>query len=60
MSNFFKKTNRRELITIILIYSTFIIVGILSYKDYGISVDEWDLRILGFVNLKYIAEIFFS
>ena len=59
MANFSKKTNRQEIIVVTLIYFFFFITGILSYRDYGISVDEWDLRLLGFVNLKYITEIFF-
>ena len=60
MFNFPKKTNRQEIIVVASIYLVFFIVGILSYQDYGISVDEWDLRVLGFVNLKYITEIFFQ
>ena len=43
-----------------LIYLVFFITGILSYQDFGISVDEWDLRVQGFVNLKYIMEILFQ
>ena len=58
MDNFSKKTNRQEIITVTLVYLTFFIVGILTYQDFGISVDEWDLRLLGFVNLKYVMEIF--
>ena len=60
MANFSKKTNRQEIIVVTLIYLIFFIIGILSYQDFGISVDEWDLRVLGFVNLKYITEIFFK
>ena len=60
MANFSKKTNRQEIIVVTLIYLAFFITGILSYQDFGISVDEWDLRVLGFVNLKYITEIFFQ
>ena len=60
MANFSKKTNRLEIITVTLIYLTFVIVGILSYRDFGISVDEWELRLLGFANLKYIIGIFFQ
>ena len=60
MANFSKKTNRQEIIVVTLIYFIFFIIGILSYQDFGISVDEWDLRVLGFVNLKYITEIFFQ
>ena len=60
MANFSKKTNRQEIIVVTLIYLVFFITGIFSYQDFGISVDEWDLRVLGFVNLKYITEIFFQ
>ena len=60
MANFSKKTNRQEIIVVTLIYLIFFIIGIFSYQDFGISVDEWDLRVLGFVNLKYITEIFFK
>ena len=60
MTNFLKKTNRQEIIVVTLIYLVFFIIGILSYQDFGISIDEWDLRVLGFVNLKYITEIFFQ
>ena len=35
-------------------------IGILSFSDYGISTDEHDTRITGFVSLKYIFTIFFS
>ena len=42
-----------------MIYFVFFIIGILSYQDFGISIDEWDLRLMGFVNLKYIMDIFF-
>ena len=35
-------------------------IGILSFSDYGISADEHDTRITGFVSLKYIFTIFFS
>ncbi len=60
MPNFLKKTNRHELIIVTLIYLIFFFIGILFYRDFGISVDEWDLRLLGFVNLKYITEILFN
>ena len=60
MDNFSEKTNRQEIITVTLVYLTFFIVGILTYQDFGISVDEWELRLMGFANLKYIMEIFFQ
>ena len=59
MINFYKNTNKYKIIIVILIYLLFFVVGTLSYQDFGISVDEWDLRLLGFVNLKYITEFFF-
>ena len=54
MANFFNKLKKIEIITIIIIYSIFIIIGLFVFKDYGVSVDEWELRVLGFANLKYI------
>ena len=45
---------------VILIYLVFILIGIMTYQDFGVSVDEWDLRLIGFVNLKYIMDIFFQ
>ena len=60
MTNFSKKTNRPEIITVTIVYLAFFIVGILSFQDFGISVDEWELRLLGFANLKYIVTIFFQ
>ena len=60
MINFFKETNKYEIIIVALIYLVFLVIGILSYQDFGLSVDEWDLRLLGFVNLKYILDIFFN
>ncbi len=60
MFNYFKKINKQEFIILSLIYAGFLVVGIISFKDYGISVDEWELRILGFSNLKYLMNIFFE
>ena len=57
MANFFNKLKKIEIITIIIIYSIFIIIGLLVFKDYGISVDEWELRVLGFANLKYLIGV---
>jgi len=57
MINFFKNTKKREIIICSLIYIVFFNVGVSIFTDYGISVDEWDQRVLGFVNLKYIFQI---
>ena len=53
----FLKNKRTETIAVIILYFIFFIIGIICFRDYGISVDEWELRFLGFVNLKYIFEI---
>ena len=43
----------------ILIFSIFLITGIIIYDDYGISWDEYYHRINGFVSLNSIRNIFF-
>ena len=35
----------------------FFIIGVFSFSDYGISIDEDNTRISGFVSLKYVFEI---
>ena len=60
MFNFLKKTKNQEISVVFFVYVALLIIGFFAYKDYGVSVDEWELRILGFSNLKYIAEIFFQ
>ena len=43
----------------IIIYTTFLIffvIGIISFTDFGVSVDEWDLRILGVINANYLLD----
>ena len=44
---------------IIIIFSTFLIIGIVIYADYGISWDEPYHRINGFVSLNFLRKIFF-
>ena len=44
---------------IIIILSTFLIIGIAIYADYGISWDEPYHRINGFVSLNFLRKIFF-
>ena len=43
---------------VILIFSSYLIIGILIYDDYGISFDEFNHRINGFVALNFFREIF--
>jgi hypothetical protein len=41
-----------------LFFSIFMLVGLNSYKDYGMSWDEQSQRYMGSVTVKYLAEIF--
>ena len=41
-----------------LYFFTLLTVGLFTFSDYGISIDEDNTRINGFVSLKYIFEIF--
>ena len=43
---------------VILIFFTYLIIGIFIYDDYGISFDEFNHRINGFVALNFFREIF--
>ena len=60
MFNFFKQTNKREMLAVLLLYFSFLIISLISFRDFGISVDEWELRVLGFSNLKYVMSLFFE
>ena len=51
---------KKEIILVSAIYIIFLFTGIIIFKDYGISVDEWELRELGFANLKYVVEFIFG
>jgi hypothetical protein len=44
---------------VILIFFSYLIIGILIYDDYGISWDESNHRINGFTALNFLREIFF-
>ena len=44
---------------ILFYFFVVLVIGIFIFKDYGISIDEDNRRINGFVSLKYIFEIFF-
>ena len=43
---------------VVLIFFSFLITGIFIYNDYGISWDEYNHRINGFVSLNLIRKIF--
>ena len=44
---------------LLIMTAAFILIGLLSFKDYGISIDEWEIRVNGFVNLKYIRYLIY-
>ena len=43
---------------LIIFFGIYFIIGSNIYKDYGISTDEYFQMTNGYVNIKYIAEIF--
>ena len=45
-------------LTILLIFSSYLILGALIFSDYGISWDEYYHRINGFVSLNIVREFF--
>ena len=60
MNSFLKNIKNIEILLLILIYLVFFSVALLSFKDYGISIDEWEIRVNGFVHLKYIYLTLFN
>ena len=58
MINYLKNIKNIEILIVILLYLIFFYVGLCSFKDFGVSIDEWEIRIQGFVNLKYIMSAF--
>ena len=50
--------NSNKKIFTFLFFSTFFLIGIFLFSDYGISIDEDETRIYGFISLKSIFEIF--
>ena len=60
MNNYLKNIKNTEILIILLLYLGFLTTGLLSFKDFGISIDEWELRVHGFVNLKYIMLTLFN
>ena len=50
-------TDNKKIFLIFIFFSIFMI-GSLIYSDYGISIDEDNSRLNGFVSLKYILDLF--
>ena len=47
-----------EKTVIFLFFFIFLLVGLSIFKDYGISIDEDNTRIVGFLSLEYILNHF--
>lgn len=47
----------KKSIALLLIYTIFLLWGLFSYKDYGVSYDEVVQRRHGLVNFKYVYEL---
>jgi hypothetical protein len=60
MNNYLKNIKNAEILIILLFYLVFFTIGLLSFKDFGTSIDEWELRVHGFVNLKYVILTLFN
>ena len=60
MTNYLKNIKNKEILIVVLVYLVFSLISLISFKDFGVSIDEWELRIHGFVNLKYIMTNLFS
>jgi len=50
-------SNLKEKLITFTFFIIFFIIGVLSFSDYGISIDEDNTRLNGFVSLKYVFEI---
>jgi hypothetical protein len=55
-----KNTFNKENIFIFFFFLILLITGTCLFSDYGISIDEDNSRVNGFVSLKYILELFNS
>ena len=49
---------KKENIFLILTFLIIFVIGSIVFSDYGISIDEDNSRVNGFVTLKYILELF--
>ena len=56
--SFISKEENLLNILVLLIFSSYLIVGISIFDDYGISWDEHANRNMGFVALNYLRELF--
>ncbi len=52
-----KKLQNFNNLIVIIFFSIIFLIGTLTFSDYGISIDEDNSRVNGFVSLKYILEL---
>jgi len=45
-------------LTVYLFFSAFLLIGVFIFRDYGISIDEDNTRVVGFLSLEYVFKIF--
>ena len=53
-----KHLPKNQNIFLILIFFIIFVIGSMIFSDYGISIDEDNSRLNGFVSLKYVLELF--
>ena len=59
MKFFLQKNNKlQKRSTLIIFFVCFFFIGSNIFSQYGISIDEGQLRDLGFITLNYVYEIF--
>ena len=54
-----KKDHLKKHLLIIFTFPLLIVLSVIIYKDYGISIDEESTRMHGLVSLNYISNLFF-
>ena len=42
MNNYLKNIKNTEILIVILVYLVFFSIGLLSFKDFGVSMDDWE------------------
>ena len=51
--------NSNKNLFIILFFSIFFLIGVFVFSDYGLSIDEDNTRILGFISLENISTMLY-
>lgn len=59
MLNYLSNIKKQQLF-VFLFFLSYLLVGVFSYRNYGISLDEPTQRWIGIINMEYINETLFS